>query len=147
MALFHACSLGSQSNACHFYLQQEWVVLNRGSEPPPAAGLLRRRSPCSVISPLIVIWLLRARAGDGAPTPGADGARPPAALPSPCTHGHEEHEGIMTERLVAADEDNDYNGNDYSRFSQIPQLQCSFYARFLGDQRIGKIAGYSSAYA
>lgn len=72
-------------------------ALEQGSESLPAAELLFCSSSCTIFSPLIVIWLLRAHGGDGAPPPGAAGTQPPAALPSPCTQP-EENEEIMKER-------------------------------------------------
>lgn len=53
--MLELCSLGSKSNACHFYLQQELALLKQGSESLPAAGLLFRGSPCFINSLLIVI--------------------------------------------------------------------------------------------
>lgn len=74
-----------------------------------------------------------------------------SATSSPAFTLHRQPQGARGdnegERLVVADEDNDYNGDDYSPISQILQWQCSFYARFLGHRRICKITGYSRAYA
>lgn len=96
-------------------------ALEQGSEPIPATGLRCFGSSCSTISLLIVSRLLRAQGGDGAPPPGAAGARLPAALPSPCQDSPDERGEIMTESLAVAEEDDDYNGGDYSPTSQILQ--------------------------